>query len=480
MAASVLKMPDLAAEQKGNHQLAQAMWSAMPILRRLRVLRKARHSLASLSSALVDAIPPTLTRTRADTFAAEVLPLLAACKFLEQQAEHLLAPKRLGRSGLPFWLAGTETKVDRVPLGLVLVIGPANYPLFLPGVQALQALAAGNAVTWKPGRGGRPVAEVFRSALEAAGLPEGLLRVTDDAVQTAVREIGLRPDKIFFTGSTQAGRKVLQLAAETATPVIVELSGCDLVVALESANTERLVQALKFGMRLNGSATCMAPRRLILVGHGHESLIDRLKSEFAAMAGVPVEERERLRALLLDARKAGATVLGNLDDELVKPILVLNAIPTMAIAQADIFAPVLTVLHTRDQAGVAELDEVCPFGLTAAIFGKESDALRLGAALRVGTVLVNDLIVPTADPRIAFGGRRASGFGVTRGHEGLLEMTAIKTTAVRKSKGVRHYQQTGAEHEALFRAVVTLSHSAGLRKRWQPFRNLIAAAMRLR
>ncbi len=480
MAASVLKMPDHVAEHKGEQLLAQATWSATTISSRLRVLRKARHSLASMSSALVDAIPTTLSRTRADTYAAEVLPLLAACKFLEQEAEHLLNARRLGSGGLPFWLAGTDTKVERVPFGVVLVIGPANYPLFLPGVQTLQALAAGNAVVWKPGRGGRPVAEKFLSALEAAGLPEGLLRVTDDAVQTAIREIGQRPDKIFFTGSSQAGRKVLQLAAETATPVVVELSGCDLVVALESTQPQRLVQALQFGMRLNGSATCMAPRRLILVGQGHESLIDRLKSEFAAMHGVPVDERERLRALLLEARVAGATVLGNLDDEMIKPILVLNASPAMAIAQADIFAPVLTVIHARNVAEAGSLDEACPFALTAAIFGNESEALRLGATLRVGTVLINDLIVPTADPRVAFGGRRGSGFGVTRGREGLLEMTAVKTTAVRKSKSVRHYQRTGPGHEELFHAVVTMSHSGGLRHRWQGFRKLIRAAMRLR
>lgn len=477
-------MPDQVADevtaQQNEQRVAQANWAERTVADRLRILRKARHILASGSAALVDAMPVNPSRTRADTYVAEVLPLLAACQFLEREAEHILRTRYLGRHGLPFWLSGLSTEVERVPFGLVLVIGPANYPLFLPGVQTLQALAGGNAVIWKPGHGGGPVAAEFTSALKAAGLPAGLLRVSDDTVQATVREIRLGPDKIFFTGSTEAGREVLRVAAESGTPVVVELSGCDVVIALESAEPGRLVQALQFGMRFNGSATCMAPRRLILVGQGHETLIDRLQQEFSAMPGVPIQARERLQGLLLDARAAGATVLGSLDDDLVRPVLVLNASADMAIAQADIFAPVLTALRAQNVAEISALDEVCPFGLTASIFGKESEARKVAAALRVGTVIVNDLIVPTADPRVAFGGRRASGFGVTRGREGLLEMTAVKTLAVRGSGRMRHYQQTGPAHEAMFRGVVTVSHGAALRERWRGFRNMVAAAMRLR
>jgi aldehyde dehydrogenase (NAD+) len=152
----------------------------------------------------------------------------------------------------------------------------------------------------------------------------------------------------------------------------------------------------------------------------------------------------------------------------------------MAIARADLFWPVLMVLQVERADTIAEIDELCPFGLTAAIFGEEAEARRLGAQLRVGTVIVNDLIVPTADPRVPFGGRRGSGFGVTRGREGLLEMTAVKTTAVRTSKSTRHYQKTGEAHEAMFRGVVAMHHESGLGRRWSGLRQMVTAAMRLR
>ena len=193
---------------------AQEKWAAKPIQHRLEILRQGRHELARVSDRLVDAISPELTRTRADSYGSEVLPLLAACRFLEQEAGTILKPRRLGSRKRPFWLAGIDSTVERVPFGVVLIIAPGNYPLLLAGVQALQALAAGNAVVWKPGRNSQDVAMVFCAALVRAGLPEGLMVVTDESTETAIAELQAGPDKVFFTGSAGAGRAVLRLAAD--------------------------------------------------------------------------------------------------------------------------------------------------------------------------------------------------------------------------------------------------------------------------
>ena len=480
MASAVLEEQELSPEREWIPAVrpTQSAWAERPIRERLRVLRRAEGLLAGAHEKLVNAIPATLARTRADSYASELLPLLAACRFLVRSAEVVLKPRRLGRQGLPFWLGGIETVVHRVPLGTVLVIGPANYPLFLPGVQTLQALAAGNTVVWKPGTGGRALAEVFRAALMRAGLPPDALRVTEDSAKAAVEEIQAGVDKIVFTGSEAAGRAVLKLAAERATPVVAELSGCDVVMVLPSANRSLVVDALCFGMRLNGSATCMAPRRLLLVGGGHQSLIEDLQTRFGAMDGValPTRTREQVRDLLTDAEARGATVCGDVDAELMRPLLVLDGRPDMQIAQADVFAPVLTVVHVADSAEAIAAERVCPFGLTAAVFGEAREAQALGKRLEVGTVLINDLIVPTADPRMSFGGRRGSGFGATRGAEGLLEMTAAKSVVVRRSRSKRQYEPTGEAQEALFAAVAEMSYGATMRQRVAGLRAMLAAA----
>jgi hypothetical protein len=124
--------------------------------------------------------------------------------------------------------------------------------------------------------------------------------------------------------------------------------------------------------------------------------------------------------------------------------------------------------------------DACPYALTAAVFGDEQPARELAAKIVAGTVLVNDLIVPTADPRVPFGGRRQSGFGVTRGGEGLLEMTAVKVVSVRKGHSTRHFEATGESHAALFEAVIRASHGETWKERWQGMRQAIATGRKLR
>ncbi len=463
-------------------RIAQKLWAATPIAARLAVLRRFRHELARNSERMVDAVPAELARTRADSYGAEILPLLAACRFLEKDAARILRPQRLSMSLVPLWLTGVSGVVERVPHGVVLVIAAANYPLLLAGVQTLQALAAGNAVVWKPGRNGGAVAAVFQELMLRAGLPEGVLRVTDDSVEAATRELSQRPDKIVFTGSGEAGRAVLRAAAEDAIPVVAELSGCDAVVVLPSANLAKVLEALSFGMRLNGSSTCMAPRRLFLVGRDAHQFTSQLRERFATMDGIKVgaRTREQLRTLLHDAERMGATVCGDVEAELLKPLLIVDGRPEMKVAQADVFAPILTVLHVKDVDEMLRQDALCPYGLSASIFGAEREARELGARLNVGHVSVNDLIVPSIDPRVSFGGRRGSGFGVTRGVEGLLEMTVAKTTMVRKGSSTLHLQKTGSLHESLFRGAVAMSHGETWNERITGLRAAVAAAMKLK
>jgi aldehyde dehydrogenase (NAD+) len=467
--------------QRAHRRHAQRAWAQTPLRQRLAIVHSIRLMLANHASDLTAAIPSDLARTPADTLAAEVLPLLEAARFLERQAQNILASRKLGRRGLPFWLSGIDATVERVPLGVILVVAPSNYPLFLPGVQALQALAAGNAVVWKPGRNSAPIAQLFARLCAIAGLPEHLLHVTNDSIATVAAEIAARPAKIIFTGSAAAGRAVQHLAAEACIPVVAELSGCDAVLALPSADPVRLIDVLCFGMRLNGSATCMAPRRLILVGEHHPNLVTQLIAQFTTIAPVAITEatRRQLQALLADGEAQGATVHGSVSPFGIQPIIVDDASPTMNIASTDIFAPVLTVLRVPNIATAIDQINQNPYGLTASIFGKRAEAQTIASQLEVGTIVINDLIVPTADPRIPFGGRRQSGFGSTRGGEGLLEMTAIRTTTARTSRDTKHFQPTGQAHAELFSGVIQVTHSATLGERIAGFKRIIAAARKL-
>ena len=456
-------------------------WAAMPVRSLLRVLRAARQRMAQCAEEFAAAISPALARTKADTLLTELLPLLGACKFLERDAEQLLRPRRLGFSGRPLWLGGVRAEVHREPLGHVLVIGPANFPLFVPGVQALQALAAGNTVTWKPGTGGGAVALLVARALREAGLPEGVLTVTGESVQAAQQELERGADKVVFTGSSESGRAVLTQLAATVTPSVMELSGADAVVVTPGASLQGVAKAVAFGLRLNGGAVCMSPRRLFATHATMAALRPLMDAELEKLPPVALDIRMagRLRALVDDAVREGAVVRGTVQSNAQRPLVVDGARATMAIACSDIFAPVISLIETESLLHLTELYEECPYALTLAIFcapQEKKKALALARELRAGTVLINDVIAPTVDPRVPFGGRGASGYGVTRGAEGLLEMTAVKTLLVRRGGVMLHLDATRDVDMPMFSGAIEAMHGKGWSRRWRALWQAMSAA----
>jgi acyl-CoA reductase-like NAD-dependent aldehyde dehydrogenase len=463
---------------------SQQIWARTEIKLRLALLRRARHRIAATAEEIARTIPceqpGALHRTVADTLVSEVLPLVEACRFLEREAAWILAPQRLSTHTRPFWLRGVTAETRRDPLGLVLIIAPANYPLFLPGVQILQALAAGNAVLWKPAPGGMAAAETLRDALVTSGLDPALLQLLDESPQAASEAIADGVDKVFLTGSAVTGTAVLHQLADNLTPSVMELSGCDAVFVLPGSDLDRTVAALAFGLRLNGSATCMAPRRVFMVGD-HTDFVRALLEQLEGLPPVdlPAHTQSQLADLLQDARRLGGAVLVDESDAGLRYALILRARSEMAIMQTDLFVPVLGIFDMPDTEAAIAAHAACPYVLTAAVFGPEPEALKLASQLPVGTVLVNDLIVGTADPRISFGGRKSSGFGLTRGREGLLEMTALKTIITQRSRDRRAYQATTPAHQPFFAGYIQAVHGGRWLARWEGLRRLLRAAAHL-
>lgn len=299
--------------------------------------------------------------------------------------------------------------IQREPFGIVLVIGPSNYPLFLPAVHALQALVAGNAVILKPGRGGLAAAAAFAQAVAEAGFDTGLLSLLSEDVDEVKDVMEMGVDKVVLTGSSATGRAVLAQLATTGTPSVMELSGHDVVFVRPGANLELVRKAVRFGLTLNAGQTCIAPK-LIIAWSG-------IANDF----GIPVE-------------------IASSDEE------------ALAIAARSGYA------------------------LGATIFGHTDDCVEFAQKVRAGVIVVNDMIVPTADPRLPFGGRGKSGFGVTRGAEGLLEMTSVKSVAVRRGRWLPHL---GAPHPIdaeLFTSYIGWLHGGSLRSRVRALGGLIRAA----
>ncbi|HEX6265930.1 MAG TPA: aldehyde dehydrogenase family protein [Burkholderiales bacterium] len=482
MAPDVRPLPVTIAVQDHlrRARLAQAAWGQTSIRARLQIVRRLRFLIAVQAQALVAAVGCRRGRTPAETLATEVIPLADACRFLEREAARLLRPRRLGRRGRPLWLAGAEAEIRREPLGVVLILAPGNYPLFLPGAQLLQALVAGNAVLLKPAPGCTAPLAALIHLLRDAGLPSELVQLLDEGVSSARTAIAEGVERVMLTGSADTGRALLADLAPRLAPATLELSGSDAVFVLPDADLTLVADALAFGLRLNGGATCIAPRRVFVPQAQAAELERRLQSRLAGLPSVPVAAATlgRLDPLLEEARRAGcriARAAPQAGGSAMSPVLVADTTPELALLRADIFAPVLALVPVRDCEEALRFDERCPYALGASVFGPEEPARRLAARIRAGAVTINDLIVPTADPRLPFGGRSDSGYGVTRGAEGLLELTCVKTISLRRGRRRPHYQPTTAVDETLFRQYLRAAHGPSWIGRLRAGASLLAA-----
>jgi acyl-CoA reductase-like NAD-dependent aldehyde dehydrogenase len=474
---------DWIGERVAAARQAQRSWAATPLRHRLAAVRRLRRLIAANATRLAQAVQASRGSPLAESLAGEVLPLADACRFLEREAASLLRIRRLGVRGRPFWLTGVRAEVRREPHGTILIIGPFNYPLLLLGVQALQALVAGNSVLLKPGEGGTLAAEEFVKLSQEAGFDPDLLQVLPESAEAAMEVIEAGIEKTILTGAAQTGEKVLASLAPRLVPATLELSGCDAAFVLADADVDLTARALRFALRWNGGATCIAPHRVFvarsLAGALEARLLDALGEGTRNSPSGKVSPK--VESLIRDAIRRGArpiSGLGAAGGRESWPTVLADASVTMPLLAEDVFGPVLALVAVSDEEEALEAAEQCPYALGATIFGEEHHARALADRVRAGVVVVNDVIVPTADPRLPFGGRGRSGYGVTRGAEGLLEMTVLKVIAVRHGRIRWHLDEPDFTDEELVRRYIEAVHGKTWKQRWSAWCNLLSKLIR--
>ncbi len=314
--------------------------------------------------------------------------------------------------------------------------------------------------------------------LGEAGLPEGWLTVTGSAVEdaTALLDGPGAADFVLVTGGERAAAAVAEACARRLVPCVIEASGCDAALVLAGADLPLAARSIAWGLRLNGSQTCIAPRRVLVdaaIGDALEAELDR-----ALPAGlrVPVDPAAMAAAMprIEAALAAGAVaVRGGWEPGAAEaePFVISGATPQMELMKTDSFAPVTAIVADLDGPdALLAADAACPYALGASVFGPERAAYALAHRLRAGVVVVNDLIAPTADPRLPFGGTGRSGHGVTRGAEGLLAMTRPRVIVHRRGSARPHLvPPEDADAQAFAHAAAGL-HGEGLRRRWASLR----------
>lgn len=427
---------------------------------------------------IAQAVLNDVQRSPDELVATDLVPVASAARYLEQRAASLLAPRRV--RDRPIWLWGCRDWVYRRPWGVVGLIGTWNFPIFLNAIPILHAVVAGNSILWKPSEHAPQTAIRLHELFLKSGFPKDLIQLLPATRESGPILAESPIDFLHFTGSEAVGRKLAAKLGERLVPSTLELSGCDAMFVLKDADIAMAAKIAWYGAMLNSGQTCMAVRRVYVDRIVFASFVDQLR--VLAKAARPVTlvlpgEFERRSRFVQEAEATGCEILPDRSN----PIIILN-IPgasNLASNQESLFAPLLTITPCDSIDEMLQHDALTKLRLTASIFTADRQlAQELAARLPVGNVTINDVIVPTAHPATPFGGRGASGWGVTQGAEGLLNMTVPQVVTVRA--GTFRPHADSASSASIPRGYLRLVHGRGLRQRWSGFRELISGLRKSR
>ena len=377
-----------------------------------------------------------------------VLEAALAIDHLGWAAKH--AEKVLGRHKVRpgLLMANMAATIEHHPLGVIGVIGPWNYPVFTPMGSIGYALAAGNAVVFKPSEY-TPGVGVWLAQSFAEVVPEQpVLQVVTGLGETGAALCRAGVDKLAFTGSGATGKRVMAACAETLTPVLIEAGGKDAMIVDQDADLDAAADAALWGACANAGQTCAGVERVYVHERVYDDfmgqLLDKAKAIVATddvdspigpitMPGQRDIIKRHIDAALADG---GTAVLGGADavgDRFVQPTILVDVPESSAAVQEETFGPTMTVAKVRDMDEAVRLANGTPFGLGSTVFSK-GDAMAIASRIRSGMTAINSVIAFAAIPTLPFGGVGESGFGRIHGEEGLKEFTYAKAIARQRFK----------------------------------------------
>ncbi|MEU2509277.1 aldehyde dehydrogenase family protein [Streptomyces sp. NPDC007863] len=437
--------PEEVSRAVARARTAQEKWAALPAARRRDHLLRWKKALATDLDAMAGVIAEETGKPAGDA-ALEVVLTLEHLAWAARNAGRVLRRRTVG-AGL-FAVHQRASLVHR-PLGVVGVIGPWNYPLYTPMGSLGYALAAGNAVVFKPSEltpgTGVLLARIFdRAVPEHAGL---LTTVTGPAsTGDALARSGV--DKLAFTGSPGTARTVMETCARTLTPFLAECGGKDAVIVTADADLEAAADAIVWGALSNAGQTCAGVERVYAVREVHAALCERVVERAGALrvgdaadsaygpmtlpAQVAVVERHVTGALAEGAR-ALLGGPGSVNTPYVSPVVLTDVPEDAAAMTEETFGPVVVVNAVADVDEAVERANASRYALGAAVFcGSGRAGAAIAARLRAGAVSVNSVLGFAAVPALPFGGARESGFGRIHGEEGLRAFSSVQSMTVQR------------------------------------------------
>jgi acyl-CoA reductase-like NAD-dependent aldehyde dehydrogenase len=416
----------------------------------------------------------------------EVILAILHIDWAARHARRVLRPRRV-RSGLA--AINQAATVEYQPLGVIGVIGPWNYPVFTPVGSIAYALAAGNAVVFKPSEltpaTGEALVRSFGEALGIFGESQPVLQLVTGGGSTGEALARSGVAKIAFTGSAATARKVMAAAADTLTPVVAECGGKDALLVGADADLDAAADAAAWGAMSNAGQTCIGIERVYVADAVYHTFLERLAQRVSGLrpgfdpeasygpmtssAQGEIVAKHVADALAQGGRPWGVDLGGgDVAAPYVRP-MVLTEVPEHSTAVTEeTFGPTVTVTPVVNLAEAVSFANAGRYGLGSAVFTKDRSAgMAAARSLRTGMTSVNSVLGFAIVPALPFGGVGESGFGRIHGADGLREFARAKSIARQRMRPLLNLTSFGRTDRDMRRLVtfVTLLHGRLYRPR---------------
>jgi acyl-CoA reductase-like NAD-dependent aldehyde dehydrogenase len=471
----IATVPDLSTEQVAElarrARAAQPAWEALGFEGRGKVLLRAQKWLLDNAERVIETIVSETGKTWEDAQLAEISYGANAFGFWAKNAEKYLGDERVRSASV--LLKGKRLMMRYKPLGLIGVIGPWNYPLTNSFGDCLPALAAGNAVILKPSEVTPLTSRLLAEGMTACGLPADVFAVATGRGETGAALVD-EVDMIMFTGSTATGKKVMQKAAETLTPVSLELGGKDPMIVLSDADLERAANVAVYASMQNSGQTCISIERVYVEEPVYDEFVAKVVEKAKALRqGVPTgpgvaeigamtfpQQVDIVEAHVNDAIAKGARAVvgghrGAGPGDFFEPTVLLDVDHTMDAMREETFGPTLPIMKVRDAEEAIRLANDSPYGLSGSVFSKDiAKAEQVARRLDSGAVCVNDALMNYSALELPMGGAKASGLGSRHGAGGIrkyCQQQAMLVSRIHPKRDVHHFPYNAKTTKLLLR-----------------------------
>ncbi|TXD85207.1 NAD-dependent succinate-semialdehyde dehydrogenase [Subsaximicrobium wynnwilliamsii] len=412
-------------------------WRQKPIKERSKLLNKVAKILSDNLETYSELMTAEMGKPIAQS-RSEIEKCIFLCDFYRKNADSFLADQIIETDA-------KESFISYDPLGTILAVMPWNYPFWQVMRFAIPTLTAGNTALLKHASNVTGCALIIEELFEKAGYPKGCfqtLLVNHDQVEQILSDD--RVKAVSLTGSEKAGRKIAEIAGRNLKKAVLELGGNNACVVLGDANLEAYLDIMVNARMQNTGQSCIAAKRFIVEASIYDEFLEKFTKKVKSLKhGDPTDDqtdfsvlaRADLADILEDqverSLKKGAKVhFGNERKKAYyQPTIITNVTPNMPIFDEETFGPVAAIIKVKDKAEAYEMVANTRFGLGTMIFTEDfEDATAHVSEIEDGAFFINELV--KSDPRLPFGGTKASGYGRELSEEGIMEFVNKKTVYI--------------------------------------------------